>query len=330
MYAKMTGHDILSIFTNSTFKSSALRSSISSRTISTSTSLKLSSAPEACRYKSGDDSSAERLCLPIFPTVRPRNQRSRCCRRLVRTTEGPPKPLSTYDRRGSGPAADDTLHVIGISSTCRIQADNSNLESLRGVGRGRPFPPDKQAHFLYVKTIAYLYQWEAPDVQSRRGPFERLSDFLGVGPLGLPALKAKIPLSSWTSVGRAFGMPHILGKYLADHRPVLHALKLFRGIGPQIARAVCAKLHFHDALTMGDMSERQLNQLAHELGNYKLENDSLREVQENIARLRRIGCYRGRRHAAGLPVRGQNSQTNARTARKLNKVERKYHTTTTP
>jgi ribosomal protein S13 len=78
-------------------------------------------------------------------------------------------------------------------------------------------------------------------------------------------------------------MPHILGKYLPDHRMVLHALKLFCGIGPQIACTVCAKLHFHNGLTM--VSERQLNQLAHELGNYKLENDALREVQDNIAQL---------------------------------------------
>jgi small subunit ribosomal protein S13 len=125
-------------------------------------------------------------------------------------------------------------------------------------------------------------------------------------------------------------MPHILGKFLPDHRPVRYALQCFKGMGPTVAKQVCARLNFHDALTMGQMSERQLNALAHEVGLLKLENDFVREVRDNISRLRRIGCYRGRRHAAGLPVRGQNTQTNARTARKLNRVERGYHTMTTP
>jgi len=79
---------------------------------------------------------------------------------------------------------------------------------------------------------------------------------------------------------------------------------------------------------MGQMSERQLNALSHEVGELKLENDLVRDVRENILRLRRIGSYRGKRHAAGLPVRGQNTQNNAATARRLNRVDRNYHTMT--
>lgn len=58
------------------------------------------------------------------------------------------------------------------------------------------------------------------------------------------------------------------------------------------------------------------------LKNLKIESDLKREVRENIAHQRMIGSYVGRRHAMGLPVRGQNTQTNAKTARKLNRVER--------
>ncbi|OBZ75933.1 37S ribosomal protein SWS2, mitochondrial [Grifola frondosa] len=54
----------------------------------------------------------------------------------------------------------------------------------------------------------------------------------------------------------------------------------------------------------------------------KIETDLKREMRENIAHQRMIGSYVGRRHAMGLPVRGQNTQSNARTARKLNRVER--------
>jgi small subunit ribosomal protein S13 len=121
-------------------------------------------------------------------------------------------------------------------------------------------------------------------------------------------------------------MPHILGVALPDHKPVRYALLTFRGIGDRTARDICARLQFHDKLKMGDMSERQLNALAHEVGELKLENDLVREVRDNIHRLRRIGCYRGRRHAAGLPVRGQNTRNNAKTAAKLNKIDRAFHT----
>ncbi len=58
------------------------------------------------------------------------------------------------------------------------------------------------------------------------------------------------------------------------------------------------------------------------LKNLKIETDLRREIRENIAHQRMIGSYVGRRHAMSLPVRGQNTQTNAKTARKLNRVER--------
>ncbi|PSR75396.1 hypothetical protein PHLCEN_2v9154 [Hermanssonia centrifuga] len=54
----------------------------------------------------------------------------------------------------------------------------------------------------------------------------------------------------------------------------------------------------------------------------KIETDLRREIRENIAHQRMIGSYVGRRHAMHLPVRGQNTQSNARTARRLNRIER--------
>ncbi|KAA1469518.1 S13-like H2TH domain-containing protein [Dentipellis sp. KUC8613] len=60
------------------------------------------------------------------------------------------------------------------------------------------------------------------------------------------------------------------------------------------------------------------------LRNLKIEADLKREMRENIAHQRMIGSYVGKRHAMGLPVRGQNTQTNAKTARKLNRVERHH------
>jgi len=59
------------------------------------------------------------------------------------------------------------------------------------------------------------------------------------------------------------------------------------------------------------------------LSQIKLETDLRRQVRENIAHHRTIGTYVGRRHAMGLPVRGQNTRNNRKTARKLNKIERR-------
>jgi len=58
------------------------------------------------------------------------------------------------------------------------------------------------------------------------------------------------------------------------------------------------------------------------LRNLKIETDLRREIRENITHQRMIGSYVGRRHAMGLPVRGQNTQNNAKTAKKLNRIER--------
>ena len=61
-----------------------------------------------------------------------------------------------------------------------------------------------------------------------------------------------------------------------------------------------------------DINETKLQKIIEE---FKVEGDLRKEIRENIQRLKRIGSYRGSRHAAGLPVRGQRTRTNARTLR---------------
>ena len=74
---------------------------------------------------------------------------------------------------------------------------------------------------------------------------------------------------------------------------------------------------------MGTLTPRTVTALTAELSTMTIENDARRIVQENIQRLRDMGTYRGRRHAMGLPVRGQNTKNKqAKTARRLNKIER--------
>jgi len=63
--------------------------------------------------------------------------------------------------------------------------------------------------------------------------------------------------------------------------------------------------------------------LGDQLRSLKIEVDLRREIRENIGHHKQVGSYVGRRHAMGLPVRGQRTHTNAATARKLNKLERR-------
>ncbi|TCD68912.1 hypothetical protein EIP91_009463 [Steccherinum ochraceum] len=69
--------------------------------------------------------------------------------------------------------------------------------------------------------------------------------------------------------------------------------------------------------------QRQQEKSKDPLKNIRIESDLRREIRENIAHQRMIGSYVGRRHAMGLPVRGQSSRHNSKTARKLNRVERR-------
>jgi len=63
-----------------------------------------------------------------------------------------------------------------------------------------------------------------------------------------------------------------------------------------------------------DLSDDELSRVgAHIENNYVIEGQLRRQVNQNIVRLRDIGCYRGLRHRRGLPVRGQRTRTNART-----------------
>jgi len=68
---------------------------------------------------------------------------------------------------------------------------------------------------------------------------------------------------------------------------------------------------------VADLGEDDQKKISDELKNYVLESDLKREVASAIKRLKEIKCYRGMRHNLGLPVRGQLTRKNARTAKKL-------------
>ena len=86
------------------------------------------------------------------------------------------------------------------------------------------------------------------------------------------------------------------------------------GVGPKIARDLCHKAGIDPQARARDLHEDELARLAALLDkDYVVEGQLRRQRNQNIARLKDIGCYRGLRHRRGLPVRGQRTRTNART-----------------
>lgn len=118
-------------------------------------------------------------------------------------------------------------------------------------------------------------------------------------------------------------MVHILGVSLPDHKLVRIALTSFYGIGPATASRLCAKLSFDGAAKVNTLTEQEVAGLTSELATMTLENDARRLMRDNIAHHRAIGTYIGRRHAMRLPVHGQNTRNNSKTARRLNRVDRR-------
>jgi len=86
------------------------------------------------------------------------------------------------------------------------------------------------------------------------------------------------------------------------------------GIGRSTARQILDELGIDRNIKVNDWSEDQVSELRTKIDSeYTVEGNLRSEVKTNIRRLIEIGSYRGTRHRKGLPVRGQNTQTNART-----------------
>ncbi|HBH26939.1 MAG TPA: 30S ribosomal protein S13 [Rhodospirillaceae bacterium] len=110
-------------------------------------------------------------------------------------------------------------------------------------------------------------------------------------------------------------MARIAGVNVPDKKRVPIALTYIHGIGRTSAEAICAKLGVDTAQRMGSLDEDALGRIRAEVesAEYVIEGDRRRQVSMNIKRLLDMKCYRGLRHRAGLPVRGQRTVTNART-----------------
>ncbi|KAF8069366.1 rpsM [Scenedesmus sp. PABB004] len=99
---------------------------------------------------------------------------------------------------------------------------------------------------------------------------------------------------------------------IPNSKKVEISLQYIFGIGSTTAKAILRDTGVENKRCY-ELNEEEINKIREEVGKYTTEADLRRIVAQNIKRLKDIGCYRGRRHIMGLPVRGQRTKTNART-----------------
>ncbi|NLC16987.1 MAG: 30S ribosomal protein S13 [Clostridiales bacterium] len=109
-------------------------------------------------------------------------------------------------------------------------------------------------------------------------------------------------------------MARIAGIDLPREKRIEIGLTYIYGIGRPLANEILKKTNINPNTRVKDLTESDVSKLRDYIEkNLVVEGDLRREVAMNIKRLQDIGCYRGLRHRKGLPVRGQNTKTNART-----------------
>ena len=109
-------------------------------------------------------------------------------------------------------------------------------------------------------------------------------------------------------------MARIAGVNIPLNKRVEIGLTYIYGIGRPTSNEILAKLGIEPDRYVRDLTDGEISQLRDTIdGDYMVEGDLRRERSQAIKRLMEIGCYRGIRHRRGLPVRGQNTKTNART-----------------
>lgn len=111
-------------------------------------------------------------------------------------------------------------------------------------------------------------------------------------------------------------MPRIAGVNIPDNKRIEIALTYIYGIGDVLSRKILKEADVDIDIRAGKLSIEQVNKLREIIEKrYKVEGELRRIKMMNIKRLKDISCYRGSRHAKGLPTRGQRTKTNTRTVR---------------
>ena len=109
-------------------------------------------------------------------------------------------------------------------------------------------------------------------------------------------------------------MARIAGVDLPNNKHGVIGLTNIYGIGRSSAQSILDKCGIDPTIKVGDWNDEQIAAIRALINDeFKIEGELRSAVQMDIKRLMDIGCYRGIRHRAGLPVRGQSTKNNART-----------------
>lgn len=109
-------------------------------------------------------------------------------------------------------------------------------------------------------------------------------------------------------------MPRIIGIDIPNDKRIKISLRYLYGIGPVNALRLLEAVGIDPERRARDLTEEEITRINVELEkNFVVEGQLRRQVKSNVDRLQAIRCYRGMRHIKGLPVRGQQTQSNART-----------------
>jgi small subunit ribosomal protein S13 len=124
-------------------------------------------------------------------------------------------------------------------------------------------------------------------------------------------------------------MARIGGVNIPNHQHADIALTAIYGVGRSRARVICTAAGIENTRKIKDLSDSEMDKLREQVGKFATEGDLRREVSMSIKRLMDLGTWRGKRHRAGLPVRGQRTRTNARTRKGPRKAAVKLQKSTT-
>jgi small subunit ribosomal protein S13 len=109
-------------------------------------------------------------------------------------------------------------------------------------------------------------------------------------------------------------MPRIVGVDVPNNKPTWIALTYIHGIGRHTAQLILQEASIDGTLRASKLTEEEVTKIAQIIQrDYPVEGQLRRQVSQDIVRLKDIACYRGIRHRRGMPVRGQQTQSNART-----------------
>ncbi len=108
-------------------------------------------------------------------------------------------------------------------------------------------------------------------------------------------------------------MARIAGVDIPKNKRGVIALTYIFGVGRSRATEILAKANVSEDIKVQEWNDDQISAIREAVSYYKIEGELRSEVSLNIKRLMDIGCYRGIRHRAGLPLRGQRTKNNSRT-----------------